>query len=554
MTTRTKDDSRLRAAVCARVSTSTQVKGTSLETQVDECAAYAASRGWQVVGTYVDGGVSGKHASRPGLDRLMADCRAGLVDAVIVSKHDRFGRSFRHTVTLIGELGDLGVEFVSLAEHIDDTPAGRFQRNMLLSVAEFERERILERTVAGMDATARAGRWPVGTAPFGWRVVKDPAGHPSVEVHPGESKVWERVVTCLLERRLSTLETARDLNEAGMRRRGGKPWSAYAVWRMVRDTACLSGTWTYRRSDHRQRRNPLGEPIEIAVPPLLTPERHEALRATVEARSWSRKQTRHDWLLSGLIASPHGRAMWGKVSARGVRNYTCPANIAADGGGGGNCGCRPVHADDLEAAVWGAVRQALATPELLVALAEHQASAVEHASDSQAEDLAALDRRISRLEAAAGERLAQALAAGVDPKVAAAASASLGGEIEQLRRRRAVAASWAVDAQTRRSRVELVAELAERSSAALAAPDAVAARRRILDVLDVRVAVTGWAACDACGGSGKRTGGHVGESCEDCHGMRQRAAVELTGVLPAATGAASVGADTPLPVRFALGA
>jgi len=44
----------------------------------------------------------------------MADCRSGLIDAVIVSKHDRFGRSFRHTVTLIGELGDIGVEFVSI--------------------------------------------------------------------------------------------------------------------------------------------------------------------------------------------------------------------------------------------------------------------------------------------------------------------------------------------------------------------------------------------------------------------------------------------------------
>jgi DNA invertase Pin-like site-specific DNA recombinase len=90
------------------------------------------------VGEYIDGGVSGKYANRPGLDRLMADCRAGLIDVVIVAKHDRFGRSFRHTVALVGELEELGVEFVSIAERIDNTPSGRFQRNVLLSVAEFE--------------------------------------------------------------------------------------------------------------------------------------------------------------------------------------------------------------------------------------------------------------------------------------------------------------------------------------------------------------------------------------------------------------------------------
>lgn len=120
-----KQASPSRAAICARVSTIDQTRGTSLETQIEEGYAYAASRSLEVVGEYVDGGVSGMYAHRPGLDRLMDDCRAGLVDVVIVSKHDRFGRSFRHTVTLIGELEALGVEFVSIAEHIDDTPTAQ---------------------------------------------------------------------------------------------------------------------------------------------------------------------------------------------------------------------------------------------------------------------------------------------------------------------------------------------------------------------------------------------------------------------------------------------
>jgi len=542
-------DATKRAALCARVSTVSQVQGTSLETQVDECSAYARSRGWEVVGTYIDGGVSGTLGSRPGLDRLMADCRSGLIDAVIVSKHDRFGRSFRHTVTLIGELGDIGVEFVSIAEHIDDSPSGRFQRNMLLSVAEFERERILERTTAGMEATARAGRWPAGTAPFGWRIAKAASGHSTLEINPSEAAVWERMVAMLVDQRLSTLETARALNAAGIIRRKGTPWNANSVWNLVRDTTCLSGTWTYRRTDHRQSRKTLGPPITMSVPPILTPERHEALLAVIAARSWSRRQVHYPWLLSGVLVSPHGRLMWGRVSARGVRNYACPGKIAADGGGGGGCGCNPVHADDLDAAVWSAVASALSRPEQLVALAEEQAERTVAAEAAGTEDIAAIDRRIARLETAAGERLAQALAAGVDPRVAATASAAFSGQLDQLRRQRAMVASWAADAASRRSRAELIADLVDRSAASLVSGGSVEARRRVFDVLDIRVAITDWAPCPSCAGKGKRTGGRVGENCPACHGMRYQAGFSLSGSLPG-----TAAAPHALPVRFAVSA
>jgi len=193
----------------------------------------------------------------------------------------------------------------------------------------------------------------------------------------------------------------------------------------VRNTTCLSGTWTYRRDDHRKRRDPLGPPIELSIPAILTPERHEALVTVVARGSLSRKQVKHEWLLSGMLRSPHGKTMWAKVSARGMRTYFCSGRIAADGGSVGGCDCLAVHAEDLEAVVWVAVRSVLADPWMLLSLAEER---VEHSSavgEAQAEDLGALDRRIARMERTAGERLAEALAAGVDPKVAAVASVKL---------------------------------------------------------------------------------------------------------------------------------
>ena len=78
----------MRAAIYARVSTTDQHN----EIQVRELTEYVARRGWTLAKVYEDT-VSGAKARRPGLDALMADARARRIDAVIVWKLDRFGRS-----------------------------------------------------------------------------------------------------------------------------------------------------------------------------------------------------------------------------------------------------------------------------------------------------------------------------------------------------------------------------------------------------------------------------------------------------------------------------
>jgi hypothetical protein len=243
-----------------------------------------------------------------------------------------------------------------------------------------------------MEATALAGRWPVGHAPFGWKTVRGPDGHTTVAVNEHEAAVWERIVSCMVDRRMSTLETARELNAAGLRRRSGKVWTGNSVWDLVRDIRCLSGTWTYRRPGGRNGyKAQTGPPIDIPVPPILTPERHEALKAVIEARSWTRAQVKHSWLLAGRMSSPHGRRMHGFYDRLGNRRYRCPGWMQPDGGGGGDCGCHQVNADDVEAEVWRVVSQVLSKPGLLLALAEDQAQSAASTMEMNETNLAALD-------------------------------------------------------------------------------------------------------------------------------------------------------------------
>jgi DNA invertase Pin-like site-specific DNA recombinase len=146
-----------RAALYARVSTLNNGQDPTLQTR--ELREYCQCRGWQIVGEYVDAGVSGSKDSRPELNRLMADAHQRRFDAVLVWKLDRFGPSLRHLVNALAEFEALGVSFVSLRDNLDlSTPSGRLMFQIIGAMAEFERSLIVERVKAGMRNARAKGR------------------------------------------------------------------------------------------------------------------------------------------------------------------------------------------------------------------------------------------------------------------------------------------------------------------------------------------------------------------------------------------------------------
>lgn len=94
---------------------------------------------------------------RPELEKMIVQLRKG--DIIVVFKLDRLGRSLKHLIDLVNNFREKGVEFISLNDNIDTTTAqGRFTFNMFASFAEFERELIKERTIAGLEAARERGR------------------------------------------------------------------------------------------------------------------------------------------------------------------------------------------------------------------------------------------------------------------------------------------------------------------------------------------------------------------------------------------------------------
>lgn len=101
--------------------------------------------------------VSGTKKSRPELNRMIERLREG--DVVVVTKYDRLSRSLQDLLSLVEAVGAQGAGFRSLAEDIDTTtPAGRLVFHVFASIAQFERERISERTKEGLVAARKRGR------------------------------------------------------------------------------------------------------------------------------------------------------------------------------------------------------------------------------------------------------------------------------------------------------------------------------------------------------------------------------------------------------------
>lgn len=144
----------MRLALYGRCSTNEQ----SVAPQLDALRTYAEARRADVIGEYMDHGISGAQDRRPALDEMMSKAKVRAFDAVVCVKLDRLARSVRHLTSLAAELEAFGVDLVVLDQAIDtSSPAGRLLFNVLGSIAEFERDLIRERTEAGRSLAKKRG-------------------------------------------------------------------------------------------------------------------------------------------------------------------------------------------------------------------------------------------------------------------------------------------------------------------------------------------------------------------------------------------------------------
>lgn len=211
-----------------RVSTEEQATGGhSLAAQEDKIRAYCALYDLDLCGLYRDAGLSAKSLDRDGLQDALSDLRAGGVRGLVVAKLDRLTRSVGDLDRLLRDYFREGARWpsslYSVSDQVDTTSAsGRLVLNVLMSVAQWEREAIGERTRDTLRSMKAAGK-VYGRVPFGY-CAEDGILQPDQE----ELEILARM-QYLRGCGESLATIAKDITTRKGPTRASKPWTASSV-------------------------------------------------------------------------------------------------------------------------------------------------------------------------------------------------------------------------------------------------------------------------------------------------------------------------------------
>lgn len=327
----------------------------TLESQEDICKRFIrqhSHKKWSCRGTYCDAGVSGGTTSRAGLQRLLADARAGSFDCVVVFKFDRLARKIRDFICLLDELSECGVDVVSVTENYDFSgPMGKAQRVMMGVFAEWERDNLRERCREWAESARMKGYYLGGLPPFGyeWKDrVLEPETSQAAEVQEmfrqyAEGKGAHKLAGELNKRRVPK------------RARGGKapaPWCSNNVLGILSNPVYAG--WVRCRGALYQgiHKALISQDLWEAVQTRLLANR-EQIRRRLNGKGPGYAYPLRGVLICG-VCGRRMRGMFSPGSAKRLRYYACPTRQY-----GGMAGCHNIwlRADKVEKLLWQWVEQ-----------------------------------------------------------------------------------------------------------------------------------------------------------------------------------------------------
>ena len=371
-----------RAAIYARVSDKSQAEDdkTSLAEQVGDMEAYCEERGYEITARYQEVG-RGWSKKRPEFQRMLADAKGGRFDTIVCWKSDRLSRGMYPAAALmeVVEAQRIGIEAVMDA--IDMKTFG-----LMAAIGKIELDNFRERSSMGKRGTAKQGRIPVNTVPYGYRITEE--GAPAVDEECAE--VVRRIFRQYVQEGLGGLAIAEQLNSEGVPTgRSASRWHAPGVNRMLRNET-YKGTWWYGKARHvatddgtRIHEQPRDSWIGVPFPPLVDDETWEQAQAVrARRRTHSARNTKVFHLLQHLVRCSECGMLMGPLAKRRQtarrggktyryefdpprRYYQCYGMKAPHSL---RCRERPmIRAERLEDLVWGEVKHVLEHPDVIVA-------------------------------------------------------------------------------------------------------------------------------------------------------------------------------------------
>ena len=164
----------LRAALYLRVSTARQAEhDISIPDQKRQGEAYCASRGYELVETFIEAGASATNDRRPEFQRMIeaGTSKPTPFDIVVVHSFSRFFRDHFELEFYVRKLAKNGVKLVSITQDLGDDPMSVMMRQIMTLFDEYQSRENAKHTLRAMKENARQGYWNGSRAPFGYPIV-----------------------------------------------------------------------------------------------------------------------------------------------------------------------------------------------------------------------------------------------------------------------------------------------------------------------------------------------------------------------------------------------
>ena len=306
-----------RVAIYLRISKDPDGTQTATERQRQDCEAWVARNGADLIDVYEDVDLSAfsRKVVRPEFERLLKDVKAKRLDGVLAWKVDRIARRQRDFVRLDEACEDAGAFIVTTADGID-TRSNRLMAELLVSFARQETENMSLRIRRRNAQVAEQGKPHAGgRRPFGY------TGGTERTIVPCEATLVREAAGRVLDGE-SLNKIAIDWNSRGVRTVAGNEWAADGLSAMLR-TPTITGRRAHLGSVHPER----------GWEPIITDSDAEKLAGVLATRSSQMHGPRTKHLLTGIArCGVCDHPLWGSTTGGGL--YRCPRPSMGKGCGG----------------------------------------------------------------------------------------------------------------------------------------------------------------------------------------------------------------------------
>lgn len=418
-----------RAALYLRVSTARQAEhDISIPDQRKQGEAWCASRGLELVDTFVEAGATATNDRRPEFQRMIeaGTTKPAPFNVVVVHSFSRFFRDHFELEFYVRKLAKNGVKLVSITQEMGDDPMHVMMRQIMALFDEYQSKENAKHVLRAMNENARQGFWNGALPPIGYRIVaaeqRGSKTKKKLEIDPLHAETVRLIYRLFLEGDgvkgpMGVKAITCHLNERRIFTRDGGKWGLAQVHAILTRTTYI-GEHRFNTRSHKDReKKPESEVAIMAVPPLIDRETFDAVQARLKARDPRMTPARISsgpTLLTGIcFCAKCGGAMTmrtGKGSAGGMyRYYTCSTKARQ-----GKTGCegRSIPMDRLDHLVASHLEERLLQPKRLETILSSLLDRRQERSERRREHLAELHRRITETDQRLG-RLYDAIESGV---------------------------------------------------------------------------------------------------------------------------------------------